>query len=402
MDVHGLYADYAFSLLTYAFALSNLAVITVNSVGKYEQDRAITDVDRRAREEKLNVALQFLCRASGIFTYLSDTVLPEWETSRTTSPSVQRPPDLSREVSNALAKFVRASRSKQVSRANFFSRLSLADAQTLAIRRLLSKSAYDSNVSPGPPLPPSHRPPPLLAKLHIECAAYYSSARSLAMAPSKEVAANLRKYLINHATLHSALSHKWLGVDAGEKGGAEKAGDAVAFMQWAKKELEELKDGGKLVSIGSAEKDKEERWKERINNELSSVVSFLKYYKKTNDTVRSSLRFDKGKNSTDVLIPRCISNLFRHSKTFNLASQMESLPLQQSLTPLPHLLLGPDRSNTHGGRPSSLRSQKVPQQITPQQTWILGCLRHLPSLPQTMQGRDHTFNIHRTVVYVLC
>ncbi|KAF9527292.1 BRO1-like domain-containing protein [Crepidotus variabilis] len=268
MDVPGLYADYAFSLLTYGFALCNLAHITVNSVGGYEQNRAITDVERRAKEEKLNVALQFLCRASGVFTYLSETVLPEWETNRGTTPNFQKPPDLSREVSNALAK------------------MSLADAQTIAIRRLLSKSAYDSNVSPGPPLPPSHRPPPLLAKLHLECANYYSSARTLAMSlGSKEVSGNLRKYLSNQATMHSALSHKWLGVDAGEKGGSDKAGDAIAFMQCAKKELEELKDGGKLVSIGSAEKEKEEKWKDRINTELASVSSFLKYYKKMNDTV---------------------------------------------------------------------------------------------------------------------
>lgn len=172
-------------------------------------------------------------------------------------------------------------------------RLALADAQTLAIRRLLSKSAYDSNISPGPPLPPSHRPPPLLAKLNIECAAYYNSAKSLvtdssqskSKDSSREVSGSLRKYLGNQATLHSALSHKWLGVDAGEKGGFEKAGDAIALMQWAKKELEELKDGGKLVSIGAAEKEKEEKRKALVITELASVISFLKYYQKANDTV---------------------------------------------------------------------------------------------------------------------
>lgn len=104
--MHGLYADYAFSLLTYAFALSNLALVTVNSVGNYEQQRAITEANRKAKEDKLNVALQFLCRASGIFTYLGDTVLQEWETGRASSPNSPKPPDLSRDVNNALAKFV--------------------------------------------------------------------------------------------------------------------------------------------------------------------------------------------------------------------------------------------------------------------------------------------------------
>ncbi len=179
--------------------------------------------------------------------------------------------------------------------------MSLADAQTLAIRRLLSKSAYENNVSPGPPLPKSHPPPALLAKLHIECASFYSSARLLAKTPGstksssgkglmgsspKEVSADLRHYLGNHATLHSALSHKWLGVEAGEKGGTERGGDAVGFLQWAKKELDEIKDTGKFPSFGQADKDKEERWKATVSDELEKVNLFLKYYKKMNDTVR--------------------------------------------------------------------------------------------------------------------
>lgn len=173
--------------------------------------------------------------------------------------------------------------------------MSLADAQTLAIRRLLSKSVYDSNIAPGPPLPKSHPPPALLAKLHIECASLYSSARLLAKTPSarkssskdssKEVSTDLRRYLGNQATLHSALSHKWLGVEAGEKGGTDKGGEAVGFLQWAKKELEDLKDSGKLSSLVNSEKEKEERWKEIISDELASANVFFKYYKKVNDTV---------------------------------------------------------------------------------------------------------------------
>ena len=106
MDVLGLHADYAFTLLTYAFSLSNLAHVIVDSVGNYEQDRAITETERQAKEEKVNVAVDFLCRASGIFTFLSDTVLPDWETSSVSPPNFHRPPDLTREVSNSLSKFV--------------------------------------------------------------------------------------------------------------------------------------------------------------------------------------------------------------------------------------------------------------------------------------------------------
>lgn len=174
-------------------------------------------------------------------------------------------------------------------------RMSLADAQTLAIRRLLSKSAYDSNIAPGPPLPKSHPSPALLAKLHIECSTLHSSARLLAKTPgasknlsgdsNMEVCTDLRRYLGNQIALHSALSHKWLGIEAGEKGGMEKGGEAVAFMQWAKKELEELKDGGKLINIGNVDKEQEERWKNKIADELSAVNVFYKCYKKMNDTV---------------------------------------------------------------------------------------------------------------------
>lgn len=104
LDFTGLYADYSFSLLTYGFALSNLAQTVVISLGTYELDRAISDVDRRSKDDKLNVAIDFLCRASGIFTHVSKKVLPDWETSRSSPPGFHRPPDLTNEVTSALAK----------------------------------------------------------------------------------------------------------------------------------------------------------------------------------------------------------------------------------------------------------------------------------------------------------
>jgi len=84
--------------------MSNLAYSIVSSVGDYERDRAITDGQRQAKEGKLNEATDFLCRASGVFLYISETVLPEWEISRGSPPNVNRPPDLSREVTSALSK----------------------------------------------------------------------------------------------------------------------------------------------------------------------------------------------------------------------------------------------------------------------------------------------------------
>ncbi|KAJ7366650.1 BRO1 domain-containing protein [Mycena albidolilacea] len=265
LSLPSLDADYAYSLLTYAFALSNLARAKISSLGTYEHDRAISDADRKAKDSQLTVAADLLCRTSGIFSYISETVLGDWEsTSSVASSAFTKPPDLSREVNSALAKS------------------SLADAQTLAIRKLLSKAAYDSNVTPGPPLPKSHPSPALISKLHLECASLYSSARTLAKTPSSagkgkpkgtsvdgEVSADLRRYLHDETVFHDALARKWLGVDAGENGGTDRGGDAVGFLIWAKKELEELKG----------------RKKDRVSDELETVNVFLKHYKKVNDSL---------------------------------------------------------------------------------------------------------------------
>lgn len=174
--------------------------------------------------------------------------------------------------------------------------MALADAQSLAIRKLLSKSAYDSTVTPGPPLPASHPSPALVAKLHLECASLYSSARALAKTPSSsksrgkhkesssgadgEVSSDLRRYLQDESAFHGALARKWLGVDAGENGGTPKAGEAIAFLAWAKKELEEVKDSGRSFGVG-----KERLRKDKVTEELEIVNVFLKHYKKVNNSV---------------------------------------------------------------------------------------------------------------------
>ena len=168
--------------------------------------------------------------------------------------------------------------------------MALADAQSLAIRALLSKAAYDSNIAPGPPLPRSHPSPALIAKLHLDCASLYGSALSVVKTSGAskgcEVSADLRRYLTGEGALHSALARKWLGVHAGERGGKEKGGDAVGFMMWAKKDLETLKDGVKGINIPRGDtKEMKNRLKERITDEMENIKVFLKYYKKTNETV---------------------------------------------------------------------------------------------------------------------
>ena len=184
--------------------------------------------------------------------------------------------------------------------------MALADAQNLAIRKLLSKAAFESTLTPGPPLPKSHPSPALVAKLHLECASLYSSARSLVKTPGasksssksklkmslgrdkdrnangddetgEEVAPELRRYLADEIALHAALARKWLGVDAGEHGGTSKGGIAVGFLVWAKKELEELKSGHSSGGIISGEREKEirERFKKMCEGYFDNVPKKL-------------------------------------------------------------------------------------------------------------------------------
>lgn len=206
--------------------------------------------------------------------------------------------------------------------------MSLADAQTLAIRKLLSKSAYDSTLSPGPPLPKSHPSPALLAKLYLECHALYSSAYALVSTVGKkglksgfnigvaklgkektgntdnnatdEVSSTLRNYLSDATHFSIALAHKWLGVDAGENGTPSKAGVAIGFLQWACAELESLRSSARTVSLDKDKRDRVRASKDTINSELQSATTFLKQYKKMNDTLHFQPIPTRGELQTQV------------------------------------------------------------------------------------------------------
>jgi len=208
--------------------------------------------------------------------------------------------------------------------------MTLADAQKLAIRKLLSKSAYDSNVAPGPPLPRSHPSPALLAKLHLECASLYNSARTLAKTPGAsggpagDVTTDLRKYLSEEAIFHNAMGKKWLGVDGGENGGSEKGGEALGFITWARKDLEDM---GKGLSLSKGEKNIR---KERIVQEAEALLVWQNHYKKFNDTVRLSSSASFSLSLTTY--GRFISSQFLHRQIYSLVSQQEGWLSQPNLT----------------------------------------------------------------------
>ena len=101
-------AEVGFSLLTYGFALSNLARAVVVSLGTYEIERGLSDADRRAKDDRLGFAVTLLCKASGVFEYIAKEVLSGWDAAReralAAGLSCPHPPDLSREVLIGLSK----------------------------------------------------------------------------------------------------------------------------------------------------------------------------------------------------------------------------------------------------------------------------------------------------------
>lgn len=114
LSLVGLQADVAYTLLTYAQALFNLATMKVASLGTYERERAISDKDRQEKDEELNIAVQFYFKASSIFKYIGDEVLNAWEKElsdsqtdgSSTTPYV-KPVDLTRELLFSLSKQVK-------------------------------------------------------------------------------------------------------------------------------------------------------------------------------------------------------------------------------------------------------------------------------------------------------
>ena len=289
-----------FTLLTYGFALSNLARLNVVALGTYEREGGISDVERKAKDEKLGFAVTLLCKASGLFEHIGTTVLSDAEQTAGWHSGRSRPPELSKEVASALSKYAYPSRSYLPAHPyNLTSpslssphRLSLASAQALAIRKLMTKSSYDSIIAPGPPLPASHPSPALLAKLHLEASTLCASAESLLRIPASrkndmEVTEPLLRYARDGAALHGALARKWLGADAGAR---DTSGVAVGFLGWAKRELDTLRDGGGAgPRVGGKEEGRDGRRerRERITAEAEDVAQFLRYYTRMNDTVRT-------------------------------------------------------------------------------------------------------------------
>lgn len=160
VELPGLHYELAWVLVTYALALANFAAATVHGLGAFERDRSLSADERRVKDERLRWGADTLCRASGVLVYVSEELLPQW---RDAAGAMDVPPDLTGEATLALSK------------------ICMAEAQALAIRKLVSPSVASAvdTVTPGPPLPKSHPSVSLLAKLHLHVVEELESALGL-------------------------------------------------------------------------------------------------------------------------------------------------------------------------------------------------------------------------------
>ncbi|SGZ31128.1 BQ5605_C047g12311 [Microbotryum silenes-dioicae] len=275
--------ELASTLLCHALCLSNNSASLVASLGSYELSNTLSKTDLNRHDQVIQKAADMLCRAAGLLAHLSEVVIPRWEIAvGLDNLSKSRPVELTKEVTMGLAK------------------LCEADANLLAIRRLLSRSlsVAHSTTTPGPPLSSTHPSPSLLAKLHLHVYQLYDTARSLIKAPnnsSGEVSQALRTYLSQGRALALALSWKWLGVDCGESGGRERCGDAVGWLGMSRKELEEIQSVNKsLRGVIKRGKEGGKVRKGKVGEEVESVARFLNAYKKVNDSVSSVPEQDPG------------------------------------------------------------------------------------------------------------
>lgn len=80
-------------------------------------------------------------------------------------------------------------------------RLALADAESLAVRKLLSPFLSTSldTITPGPPLPKTHPSASLLAKLNLNICQTYEQAKSLAQVVGKKPTVRTVDYLASEA-----------------------------------------------------------------------------------------------------------------------------------------------------------------------------------------------------------
>lgn len=112
----------------------------------------------------------------------------------------------------------------------------------------------------------------------------------------------------------------------------DRAGDAVAFLAWAKEELETLKDSNPSLHIVKGDKEKTKR--SQLLDELESTDTFYTYYKKMNDSVSClSATIPERHDSRIHDIRSYTFNLCQLRRILNLVSLQASLQRRCVLIP---------------------------------------------------------------------
>ncbi|CCF50958.1 hypothetical protein NDA11_007373 [Ustilago hordei] len=222
MQLPGLYYELASTLLTYSLTLSNLAASAVDGLGSFETNRSLSWQQRKDKDDKLRWAADTLCRASGILLLLSTELLPKWKVS---VGSVEvLPPDLTQEATLALSK------------------VCLAEAQALAIRKLVSPSLASSvdRVTPGPPLQKGHPSASLLAKLHLSVVEEMEASLALMRTVRERGRSKAKKAGVG-------------GRKAAGAGGGGEAGLSANYEHELSSRISETNDAIARMGLGDAE-----------------------------------------------------------------------------------------------------------------------------------------------------
>jgi len=92
------------TLLSYAICLANASATLVSSLGSYEISSSVSSSAISVHDETVNQAAEMLCRASGVFLCLAETVIPRWEAAVGIESLRARPVEFTRDAATALSK----------------------------------------------------------------------------------------------------------------------------------------------------------------------------------------------------------------------------------------------------------------------------------------------------------
>jgi len=317
VDVIGIQAELAFTLLTLAFAYSNTAFHHATRVPEPKAEDGIDlstrqqmknaakgtsngkktlnpgiqvrDVGGVEADKHLKYAAEQYCNAAAILNFVAGEVLsPTGKYSHGDQTPFPVIPEMNPKVAAGCAETC------------------TARAEAVAIRKLQLRASHDSNpVRPG-----------LIAKLYLNVASHYREALALfdstknstsgkfgATANQLDLSSELLKHAEQAASFYSSLARKFLAIDsAGGSGGSTlggkqesnphkgqvvQMGHAIAYLESAKQYMLACQSStavGLVKNFGRGMEQKDE-FSRMARDELASIDSLSAYYVKLNSSV---------------------------------------------------------------------------------------------------------------------